>query len=107
VPVTDGLEEEEREGEMVGDVVKVTDTVGLKVTLVVTLGVGVPVKHSVGEPGWVEEGHADTVPLCVTDKLLQPDTVALEHWLTLWVEVIVPEEQLVKDMVGDWQLEAV
>jgi hypothetical protein len=37
VTVTDGLEEEERESEMVGDVVKVTDTVGLKVTLAVTL----------------------------------------------------------------------
>ena len=100
MPVTDGLEEEEREGEMVGDVVKVTDTVGLKVTLAVTLGVGVPVKHSVGEPVWVEEGHTDTVPLCVTDTLLHPDTVALEHWLTLGVELVVPEGQPDTDTVG-------
>ncbi len=66
----------------------------------VTLGVGVPVKHSVGEPVWVEEGHTDTVPLCVTDTLLQPDTVALEHWLALGVELVVPEGQPDTDTVG-------
>ena len=80
---------------------------GLIEVLIVTLGEGELVKHSVGEPVWVEEGLTDTVLQCVPDTLLHPDTVALEHWLTLWVEVIVPEEQLVKDMVGDWQLEAV
>jgi hypothetical protein len=83
VPVTDELEEEEREGEMVGDVVRVTDTVGLIEVLIVTLGEGELVKQSVGEPVWVEEGHTDTVLQCVPDTLLHPDKVELAHWLTL------------------------
>jgi hypothetical protein len=80
--------------------VNVTDTVGVKEVLIVTLGEGELVKQSVGEPVWVKEGLNDTVPLCVTDKLLQPDTVALEHWLALGVELVVPEGQPDTDTVG-------
>ncbi len=66
----------------------------------VTLGVGVPVKHSVGEPVWVEEGHTDSELLGVTDTLLHSDTVSLELWLKLGEELVVPEGQLDKDVVG-------
>jgi hypothetical protein len=83
VLITEMLEKKEREGEMVGDNVNVTDTVGVIEVLIVTLGEGELVKHSVGEPVWVVLGLTDTVPLCVTDKLLHPDKVELAHWLTL------------------------
>ncbi len=39
------------------------------------------------------------------DKITEKE--GLIEILTVKLEVIVPEEQLVKDVVGDWQLEAV
>ena len=83
VLVTDMLDVDERDCESDGDVVKVSDTVGLLEVQKVTLGEGELVKHSVGEPVWVEEGLTDTVLQCVPDTLLHPDKVELAHWLTL------------------------
>ena len=49
VLMTDVLGAGEREGKRVDDTVKVTDTVGVLATLVLTLGEVVPVRHRVGE----------------------------------------------------------
>jgi hypothetical protein len=58
---------------------------------VLTLGEGELVKQSVGELEYVEKELNDAVPQKVPVSLLHPDAVALPHWLTLWVEVMVPE----------------
>jgi hypothetical protein len=101
VLVTVMLCEKELTSEDVGNGVKVTDTVGLIDTLVVTVGEGELVKQSVGEPVWVEDVLTVTVPQSVPDTLLHSDTVALEHWLKLRVEVIDAEGQLEKVIVED------
>jgi hypothetical protein len=113
----------ERENEWVGDVDKETDVLAHSLAVEKVLDEGVLVrqrvgerltlieaelvKQSVGELEWVEERLTDTVPQCEPELLLHPDTVTLANWLTLWVKVIVPEEQRVRDTVGDRQLEAV
>ncbi len=101
VLVTVMLCEKELTSEDVRNGVKVTDTVGLIDTLVVSVKEGELVKQSVGEPVWVEDMLTVNVPKSVPDTLLHSDTVVLEHWLMLRVEVIDPEGQLEKIIVED------
>ena len=74
---TDELGVEEREGERVGDTVKVVDTVGDIETLAEPLGEVVLVKQVVGEPDWVAEVLAVTVLQNVPEDVPHPEADTL------------------------------
>ena len=61
--MVDALGAVEKEGERVDNSVKVTDTVGVLATLVLTLGEVVPVRQRVGEADWMEEVREEKVKL--------------------------------------------
>jgi hypothetical protein len=61
--MVDALGAVEKEGERVDNSVKVTDTVGVLATLVLTLGEVVPVRQRVGEADWMEEVLGEKVKL--------------------------------------------
>ena len=87
------------------DIVKDTVKVGVPPPLTLTLGDVVLDKHSEGVSDWVENELSVTVMECVPLILLQLDTEALADWLTLRVEVIVPEAQLDDEKLGDGEIE--
>lgn len=77
VLLIDELGVEERDGERVGDPVKVVDPVGVFDTLAELLKEAVTELHVVGEPDWLELVHTVTVLLKVPEAVLQLEAETL------------------------------